>query len=98
MDNRENYIQKSKDYRENNKEKCAEKDKKYYEKNKENNKEKIAEKGKKWRENNKERAKQWREQIIVCECGKPSQLGQISRHKKSKQHQFFENYKDYLYS
>ena len=98
MDNREKYLQKSKNFRENNPELVAQQLKEWCENNKEKVKEDNKIRGKKWRENNKERAKQWREQIIVCECGKPSQLGQISRHKKSKQHQFFENYKDYLYS
>ena len=46
-----------KEYRENNKDKIAEKGKEY----RENNKDKIAEKGKEYRENNKDKIKEYRE-------------------------------------
>ena len=60
-----------KKYRENNKEKIAERKKEY----RDNNKEKIAEQGKKYRE-----------QKVVCECGSEVNKDSLSRHRKSKKH------------
>ena len=75
-----------KEWREDNKEKLAEKYKEYYEKNKE----KIAERKKKWYENNREKLKeQMRESHkvkVTCECGCIIRKGDLATHKKSNKH------------
>ena len=75
-----------KKYRENNKEKIAERTKEY----RDNNKEKIAERKKEYRDNNKEKiaeqGKKYRKQKVVCECGSEVNKGSLSRHRKSKKH------------
>jgi len=71
-----------KKYRENNKEKIAERKKNYYE----NNKEKIAERKKKYRETNKEKIAERKKEKVVCECGSEVTKSCLARHRKSKKH------------
>ena len=66
-----------KEYREDNKEKIAEKIKKYYE----DNKEKIKEQKKEYYENNKEKLY---EKVICDKCGCESTKNHLKRHQKTK--------------
>lgn len=79
----EEYIEKDKDrckkYRENNKEKIAEKKREEYL----NNKEKIIERSRIRYENNKEE----RKEKITCECGSVVSKASMTRHCKTKTHQ-----------
>jgi hypothetical protein len=79
-----------KEWREDNKEKIKENDKKHYENNKEYYKEYYEnnkEYWKEYRENNKEKIKEWRSKNFTCECGRTITLAHTARHKKSKFHQ-----------
>ena len=98
--------EQSKKYRTNNKEKIKEKDKKYYE----NNKEKIKQKNTEYFENNKDQIRE-RDKIrskikrdknkdkkIICECGKLIGYNSRFHHRRIKQHKFYQEVYDYIYS
>ena len=73
------------EYREQNKEQIAEKNKEFYEQNKEQ----ILEKRKEYREKNKEQIKEKKKEKITCVCGSIYNKNNLSHHLKSKKHQSF---------
>ena len=72
----------SKEYREKNKDKIAEREKEYREKNKE----KIVQIQKEYREKNKEKIKAHKGRVVICECGVSYTHNHASRHKRSNHH------------
>jgi hypothetical protein len=74
IDNKNDILNKSKEWRENNLERKKENSKKHYE----NHKEIYLEKAKKYRNNNSEN--------ITCECGCIIKIYNLSNHKKTKKH------------
>lgn len=102
MNNKDNIYIKQKRYLEENKESINEYRKQYYENNKNNvrircqkyyeqNKEIIKEKVKNYRKNNKEmcnnQRRTYRNEKIICECGKQVSRSYIYEHKKTQKHQ-----------
>ncbi len=106
--NKEAISQKAKVYRERNHEKIRQQDNEY----KQRNKDKISAQGKEYRERNKEALKhkkkdyyernkdkitEKRRETTFCECGKHITICKLPRHKKSKQHQVWQNIYDFVY-
>jgi hypothetical protein len=84
-DNREKIAERGRLYREKNKEKITEDAKLYYQKNKE----KEAERGRLYREKNKERIKAHYGKKYICECGGKYIHAHKARHLRSKKHQAY---------
>ena len=49
-----------------------------------------------YRDNNKQRIKERDSKLIECECGSISQIRQITRHKTSRKHKFYEKIRDFI--
>ncbi|MEY3371136.1 MAG: hypothetical protein RLZZ392_162 [Pseudomonadota bacterium] len=90
--NKNKIKENKKKYMEENKDIIKEKKKEYYE----NNKDRIKERDKKYREDNKEKIKERKSEKVECECGSFYTKQHMSRHKKTKKHQDFENNKNKL--
>lgn len=99
-ENREEIIQRVKDWVNNNKDKRKNYRKEYYQLNKEkinekrkeyyeDNKEKIAQRRKQWREENKEEISQKKKEKYQCECGSNIRKNDKARHDRSKKHQTY---------
>ena len=91
QNNKEHIAKYNAEYREKNKEKIAEKVAEYYQ----DNKEKIAEKSADYYQDNKEKiAKYYQEKNaikVMCECGSEVAKYSLTKHKKSKKHNYFKN-------
>ena len=83
QDNKEKEAERGAKYRSENKEKLCEYRANYYQ----NNKEKIKEKITKYRQVNKEKIKEKLSEKVQCECGSEVTKNSLSRHKKTKKHQ-----------
>lgn len=86
IDNKEEVLERVKDYRESKPEIIKERKKKYAEQNKEQ----IAEYQKYYANVNKEKLKQYKKEKTTCICGSVFRKGEKSRHERTKKH------KDYL--
>jgi hypothetical protein len=100
-ENREQLLERNREYYKVNKEQILEHNKEYYQDNREQllekqkeynevNREQISEKNKEYYEKNKEQIlekyKEKNKEKITCECGSICSLSKLSRHKKSKKH------------
>ena len=62
------------------------------------NKEVISQKKKEYRKANKELISQKKKEVITCECGSTFRKDDLSQHKKTKKHLFWEKQYNYIYS
>ena len=64
----------------------------------EKNKDKIKKQTKEYYEKNKEQIKEKRKKKIICKCGASVSKRNISTHKKSKMHNFYDNLYNFIHS